>query len=107
METVFSVPAGGGPVTTLTMFEWNNGRIAAGLILSGSTLYGTDKFYGVRCSQCRSGWPGDHTDGRLTETWGLTGSRIDFERLHFIWHDLRWRRILSWNGVLSTVGVGR
>jgi len=40
--TVFSIPVGGGNVTTLATFNGSNGRVPEStLVLSGSTLYGT------------------------------------------------------------------
>jgi len=39
--TVFSVPVGGGTLTTLATFNNTNGRNPLDLILSGNTLYGT------------------------------------------------------------------
>jgi uncharacterized repeat protein (TIGR03803 family) len=45
--TVFSIPVGGGPVTTLVSFNGTNGEgPAAGVILSRSTLYGTTVYGG-------------------------------------------------------------
>ena len=89
--TIFSIPACGGPLTTLLSFDGNNGATPTGsltLSADGSTLYGTTQAGGtygkgtvfsipvgggpLTTLASSNGTNGDHPEGSLT----LSGSTL-------------------------------